>query len=243
MFSRGRWLRVQPNNNAASPSFRAKAGGEGEIFPRASHAGRGIVGVFNCAIQLRLPDDWLATAAVNAYDDAMQRSLVMTVIGEDRPGLVESVASLVAEHGGNWLESRMARLGGKFAGIVQVEVPAERESQLVQALNGLSGRGLNVLVTADRPVAAESGSVSRLEIVGQDRPGIVRQISQALASFNVNVEELETECESAAMSGETLFKARARLSIPASCDVAVLRQTLERIAADLIVEISFQPER
>ena len=79
---------------------------------------------------------------------------------------------------------------------------------------------------------------SVLEIVGQDRPGIVREISHALASFGVNVEELHTECASAAMSGETMFKARARLSIPESCDTAQVRQQLEKIAADLIVEIS-----
>ena len=58
----------------------------------------------------------------------MQRLLVMTVIGQDRPGLVESVAALVAENGGNWLESRMSRLGGHFAGILRVEVPGENEA-------------------------------------------------------------------------------------------------------------------
>jgi glycine cleavage system regulatory protein len=101
---------------------------------------------------------------------------------------------------------------------------------------------LTVVVHSDRPaVAAAEGLTSVLEIVGQDRPGIVRQISHALASFGVNVEELHTECASAAMSGETLFKALARLSIPAACDVAELRRQLEKIAADLIVDISLEP--
>jgi glycine cleavage system regulatory protein len=171
----------------------------------------------------------------------MQRSLVMTVIGQDRPGLVDSVASIVTEHGGNWLESRMSRLGGQFAGIVQVTVPAEKEQALTGALKNLSTRGLNVVVQADQsspPVP--KGPASSLEIVGQDRPGIVRQISHALAGFGVNVEELHTECASAAMSGEMLFKARARLSIPESCDVAKLRRELEKIAGDLIVDISLE---
>jgi glycine cleavage system regulatory protein len=169
----------------------------------------------------------------------MQRSLVMVIIGQDRPGLVESVAALVAEHRGNWLESRMSRLGGQFAGILRVEVPSENEPALVAGLMKLESRGLTVVVHSDQPrlpVAAARQSV--LEIVGQDRPGIVREISHALAGFGVNVEEFESECASAAMSGETLFKARARLSIPASCDAAQVRQQLERIAADLIVEIS-----
>jgi len=163
----------------------------------------------------------------------------MTVIGQDRPGLVDSVAALVAEHGGNWLESRMSRLGGHFAGILRVEVPGENESSLVAALKRLESRGLTVVVHPDQPKPVPaSARQSLLEIVGQDRPGIVREISHALASFGVNVEELQTECASAAMSGETLFKARARLSLPDTCDAAQIREKLERIAADLIVEIS-----
>jgi glycine cleavage system regulatory protein len=169
----------------------------------------------------------------------MTRMLVMTVIGPDRPGLVESVAELVAGHGGNWLESRMSRLGGQFAGILRVEVPSEKEVALVSALKQLQERGLTTVVHPDqsKPTAG-AARLSGLEIVGQDRPGIVREISRALADFDVNVEELQTECASAAMSGETLFKARAKLSIPKTCDIAALRTELERIAEDLIVEIS-----
>jgi len=169
----------------------------------------------------------------------MQRLLVMTVLGQDRPGLVSSLADLVAEHGGNWLESRMSRLGGQFAGILRVEVRSEKELPLVAALKNLGSQGLAVVVHPDQPgPVAQPTPVSLLEIVGQDRPGIVRQISQALANHGVNVEELNTGCASAAMSGETLFKASARLSIPPACNTAELRRELERIAADLIVEIS-----
>lgn len=178
----------------------------------------------------------------------MRRLLVMTVIGQDRPGLVDSVARLVAQYGGNWLESRMSRLGGHFAGILRVEVPSESEQALAGALKRLESQGLTVVVHPDQPkVSATAAGESVLEIVGQDRPGIVREISHALANFGVNVEELQTECASAAMSGETLFKARARLSIPASCNAAEIRQELERIAADLIVEITLaelpEPQR
>jgi glycine cleavage system regulatory protein len=169
----------------------------------------------------------------------MQRMLVMTIIGPDRPGLVESVAHLVAEHHGNWLESRMSRLGGQFAGILRVEVPAEGEAALLGALEGLKREGLTVVAHPDQAAAAPGPARTKLlELVGQDRPGIVSQISHALAKHRVNVEELRTECASAAMSGETLFKARARLSLPETCDASELRNELEKIAADLIVEIS-----
>src|SRR3954465_8306524 len=106
----------------------------------------------------------------------MQRLLVMTVIGSDRPGLVEAVAALVAEHNGNWLESRMSRLGGQFAGILRVEVPSEKEAPLLAALKELDSRGLNVVAHPDRPRSeAPVARLNVLEIVGQDRPGIVRQ--------------------------------------------------------------------
>lgn len=169
----------------------------------------------------------------------MNSTLVMTVIGADRPGLVESVASLVAAQGGNWLESRMARLGGQFAGILRVEVAAEKVAALTAALQALQAKGLTVVVESDAaapPVAADR--LLQLELVGHDRPGIVRQVTHALAVHGVNVEELETECASAPMSGEILFKARATLHLPAACQIEALRQELEKIAADLIVDIT-----
>lgn len=169
----------------------------------------------------------------------MQRALVMTIIGKDRPGLIESVAAIVAEHGGNWLESRMSRLGGQFAGILRVETPSDSESSLQAGLRALDGRGLTVVVQPDQaPPPAGPAELNSLDIIGHDRPGIVRQISRTLAQHGVNVEELETECASAPMSGEALFKAHARLSIPQTCNTAALREDLEKIAADLIVEIS-----
>ncbi len=172
----------------------------------------------------------------------MHVSLVMTIIGRDRPGLVESVASLIADHGGNWLESRMSHLGGQFAGILRVQLPGEQEKALVRALQGLESQGLSLVVISEPPKpAAGEEPLTLLEIVGQDRPGIVRQISHALAGHGVNVEELNTECHSAPMSGETLFKAQAKLHIPASCHTAELRQDLEKIAEDLIVDISIAP--
>jgi glycine cleavage system regulatory protein len=173
----------------------------------------------------------------------MQSSLVMTFIGKDRPGLVDSVAALVTEHGGNWLESRMSRLGGQFAGILRVMVPSERETELVEALQRLrESHGLTTSVQADRSPATASGPTRVLEVVGQDRPGIVRQISRVLADHSVNVEELHTECGSAAMSGETVFTARAKVGIPPRCDLAELRQQLEQIAGDIMVDISWEDE-
>ncbi len=169
----------------------------------------------------------------------MQIPLVMTIIGQDRPGLVELVAAVVAEHGGNWLESRMCRLGGEFAGILRIQLPAENEARLQAALHGLQARGLSIVIRPDRTPATELvPSLVNIDLVGQDRPGIVRQISSTLARYGVNVEELNSECCSAPMSGETLFKAHIRVHIPAGAPVEELRRELEKIAADLLVDIT-----
>jgi glycine cleavage system regulatory protein len=170
----------------------------------------------------------------------MQIPLVMTIIGPDRTGLVESVARVVAEHDGNWLESRMCRLGGEFAGILRIELPAGKRPALIEALKALQSRSLSVVVRPDEAALPPAkGRQTKLEIVGHDRPGIVREITSALARAQVNVEEFSSECVSAPMSGETLFKAAARLQLPESCDLPALKKVLEKIAADLLVDVSF----
>ena len=170
----------------------------------------------------------------------MVASIVITVIGADRPGLVELVAARVADHGGNWLESRMCRLGGEFAGILRIEIPADKKSALLAALQKLQANGLQILVRDDAKTGGNiSGQQTKLEIVGSDRPGIVREITAALARAGVNVEEFSSEVVSAPMSGETLFKATARLLLPEHCDLAALKRDLEKIAADLLVDVSF----
>lgn len=162
----------------------------------------------------------------------------MTLIGRDRTGLVESVARAVAGHGGNWLESRMCRLGGEFAGILRIEIPADKKEPLLAAFRQIPD--LNVVVQSDaQPSPAAAGRQTRLEIIGHDRPGIVREITSALARAKVNVEEFSSEMASAPMSGETLFKAAARLQLPEGCDLAALKKDLEKIAADLLVDVSF----
>lgn len=172
----------------------------------------------------------------------MQVSLVLTVLGPDRPGIVRRLSDLLAAQDGNWLESRMCRLGGEFAGILRCQLPAAQQAALETALQEFTDDGFSVVVKPDPGHVAAEGSVAVLDLVGQDRPGIVRQISTALAHHGVNVEELDTECVSAPMSGESLFKATIRVWIPATCDHDALRSEIERIAADLLMEVSLARE-
>ena len=169
-------------------------------------------------------------------------SLDMTILGEDRPGVVESVAKAVNEHGANWLESRMAHLSGQFAGIVHVEVDSARSAALVKALGDLDQEGLTVIVHSEA-TTAESPTFAPLllEVVGGDRPGIVREVSHVLADRKVNVEEFQTECVAAPMSGDRLFRATAQLRMPAGLTVQQLQHDLEQIAHDLMVDIRLKP--
>jgi len=167
--------------------------------------------------------------------------LVLTVIGSDRPGLVELVSRIIAGHGGNWLESRMSRLGGEFAGIIRVEIPAAAEPALARDLAALASQGLAVVSHSGGAEPPAARRFAAIDLVGHDRPGIVRDISQALARGGANVEELTTSCESAAMSGEPLFKAAIKISLPEGCDVAGIRRELEEVAANLLVDISLEP--
>ena len=169
----------------------------------------------------------------------MGKILVMTVMGTDRTGLVESLARLIADAGGSWLESRMCRMGGEFAGILRASVPDEREKFLVSSLEALKAEGLMMVIQHDTlPPSAGLPQTATLSLVGHDRPGIIYHISAALAHQKVNFEELETECSSAPMSGEMIFRASARLQIPRECDISELQRELEELGSELMVEIS-----
>ncbi len=169
----------------------------------------------------------------------MNESLVLTIIGMDRPGLVEKLSDRVTSHGGNWEESRMSHLAGKFAGILLLTVPADYRQTLVQSLQALEQEGLKVVIEqSEKESPVETYRLLHLELVGHDRPGIVKQISHAIARHHINVEELNTTCGSAPMSGESLFKADARLRCPADVPITELQQELEKIAHDLMVDIT-----
>jgi glycine cleavage system regulatory protein len=167
--------------------------------------------------------------------------LVLTLIGDDRSGLVNAVAAAVTEHGGNWERSQLAELAGKFAGIVLVTVPDERVDELTDALQPL--RGL-LDVTVQRAVGA--GAIDRasgdrrrlvLDLLGTDRPGIVSDISAVLAAHDVNIETLATATREAPMAGGLLFEATAELGLRPGTDVEALRSALEDLANELMVDL------
>lgn len=170
-------------------------------------------------------------------------TLVLTVLGDDRSGLVEALAAVVSRHDGNWDRSSMARLGTKFAGIVELTVAESRVDALIGDLGSVEADGL-LDITAER--VGESAGIDpppdsaerwELQLVGHDRPGIVHEISQALARNGVSIDELHTSTSSAPMSAERLFEARAALVAVGDLDLDRLRAELESLANELMVDI------
>ncbi|WP_044871186.1 glycine cleavage system protein R [Pseudomonas sp. LFM046] len=169
--------------------------------------------------------------------------LVLTVIAPDQPGLVERVAQCIAAHGGNWLESRMSRMAGQFAGILRVAVPAEGYDELVEGLQSLNAQGIRVMLAQSGIEPACTWKPILLDLVGNDRPGIVRDITRLLTELGVNLESLITEVMPAPMSSEPLFHAEAVLAVPLTLPLDVLQAKLESLADELMVELNLHQEK
>ncbi len=171
----------------------------------------------------------------------MATSLAFTVIGPDRPGLVELLSRTVTEHGGNWLDSRMSVLSGHFAGIVLVSVPEAKMAAVKRALLDLQGEGLRLIIESTPGAAPRQTFYGvNLALVGQDHPGIVRDVSHVLHERGVNIGDLVTESVSGPLSGETLFKLVAELEVPEAVTTETLRQDLEALANDIMVDIELK---
>jgi glycine cleavage system regulatory protein len=167
----------------------------------------------------------------------MPASIVMTVLAADRPGLVRTLSELIAAHGGSWQESRMARLAGQFAGILRVECPPDRTAELLQALAALADQGIAVQAREEAVAEPAARQSLALDVVGNDRPGIVRSLAAAIAAAGANVEDLSTSLESAPMSGHPLFHAKGVVSLPAQADPAALIAAIEALGSDLSVAV------
>lgn len=165
-------------------------------------------------------------------------TFTLTCIGDDRAGLVSDLSGPIHAHGASWTRSQMARLGGKFAGILLIDVPDTKADALAADLAALKDVGLVVTLERTDEPAPESALRWNLELLGADRPGIVSEVSAVLAREGVSIEELATDVREAPMAGGLLFEARAVLVAPPAARVDDLRSVLEAIADELMVEIN-----
>lgn len=168
----------------------------------------------------------------------MDKHLILSVLSDDRPGVTKRIAELVAKQQGNWLESRLTQLAGKFAGVIRIRVAEERVDDLRNATNALAEQGIRVLVEELQTMTQlDQGRTATFSAVGPDRPGIVLEITQALTQYNINIADLNTNCSSMPYSGEPLFEAEGLLHVPTGTDLDQLAGQLDAIADALGIDI------
>ncbi|GAA0855815.1 glycine cleavage system protein R [Aliiglaciecola litoralis] len=166
------------------------------------------------------------------------KAMILTLIGKDKPGLVESLAQKVYTLNGNWLASNLSYMAGHFAGFAQVEVPPENQQELINFLQ--QHPHLTIHSVSVEEMDKDDFEVAEIDIMGNDKTGIVQELTTTLNRFNLNIMKFESSCESAPNWGSLLFKAHAVIAIPAEFDLDVLSDALEDIANDLVVDIELR---
>lgn len=167
----------------------------------------------------------------------MNTNYVISIITRDKPGVIEKISKIINEHKGNWLASNFCRLSGQFAGIVEFSCPSEESVHTLNALESLSNHDFQLHIAKGEDHHPQQSKIAQLSIMGNDKSGIIKEISHILASHHVNLLKLTSTCESAPNWGSLLFKAQADIELPSDLDIDELTEALEEIANDLIVEV------
>lgn len=170
----------------------------------------------------------------------MNKTLVITVLATDRPGIVNSISEALLAHNASWVDSRLSNLADKFAGLVQISVPTDQLSGLESTLKALhdADNQLQIMMeVANEASALKTDNKLSLELIGADRPGIIGDITGALATLKVNIDQLESEQREASMSSEILFWAKLQLGLPDSVSDTDVQDALEALSDQLMVDI------
>ena len=167
----------------------------------------------------------------------MPHRYVVTFIGDDRTGIVEQLASNIERVGGNWLESQLSQLEGKFAGLILIDLNPDSASTLESALAELPGGNWSVRVTPAGNSSASQDCNLALTIVGPDRPGIVREVSRALADAAISVVTMESRVASAPFTGEPIFHASINACHADNVTLPELEARLDAIADAMTLDI------
>ena len=168
-------------------------------------------------------------------------TLILSVVGSDRPGLTQALAGAVLSAGGNWLESHLSRLGGLYVGSVLVELATDSVDILRSAVRDVDAQGLEVRIAPAVDGPGPAGDAVHFSLVGQDRPGIVHQVTALLSDLGANIEAFDTRISVEPHSGAPLFHMEARLRLPPTLQAERVQAALEEISAEIMVDISLTP--
>ncbi|KXI21880.1 glycine cleavage system protein R [Photobacterium sanguinicancri] len=162
------------------------------------------------------------------------KHLVITVIGKDRPGLVEQLSDAVYSNNGNWLSSSLSKLAGQFAGILHIEVASQHVAVLRSALSQIDA--LQIQIVEEHSETQPATKLHHCCITANDRPGIVKDVTTLLSQLGVNIDKLETETQSAPNWGYPIFTAHFDLELPPALELDTVQQELENLADDLTID-------
>lgn len=165
--------------------------------------------------------------------------LILSVIANERPGIVSEIADAVKENGANWLESSLSSLDQHFAGIVHISVQEENSAALIGKLESLSEQNIHVQITQNASGnTTANGNTLSIELEANDREGIVEEITRALANANINVNKLESRRESAPMAGYDMFHANLDINLPVGMNKDDVEILLESLSDDIMVSLT-----
>jgi len=167
------------------------------------------------------------------------KNIVITFVGKDKAGLDDKLAQLVLEHQGNWLGSSMSHLAGQFAGIVQVELPELEYAKFSLALGKIEELTTVIQEGHNTSHEIESQDLLNIAIVGNDRQGIVQEVTKALHSVDANIEQFSSVLESAANSGQLLFRAQVTILLPEHSSIEALTDAIEELGDDVMVDVEY----
>jgi glycine cleavage system transcriptional repressor len=170
----------------------------------------------------------------------MQSNFILTLTGPDRIGIVERVTGLLLERDGNVETSRMARLGGEFAILMLVSMPADRLAGLNDALAGLAVEGYKATTTSTGQSYADAQpgwAAARIEVRGADHEGIIHEVARYLSERGINIESMDSETTLAPVSGSPLFAMTAAVAVPPGLSGTGWERGLDVIADRLNLEI------
>jgi glycine cleavage system transcriptional repressor len=171
----------------------------------------------------------------------MKKQLLVTAIGEDRPGIVAQLTQVFVKHGANLEESRMAILGGEFAAITLITVSEEHISALEKDLAGLKGETITVSTKHTKaldPHRFAQHTCLQIDLSGADHEGIVHQVSAFLHNRDINIQSMDTEVVHAPETGTPLFRMKGIIQVPSSIKQADLQKSLNAIGDKENVEIT-----
>ena len=173
----------------------------------------------------------------------MSHYLVISALGQDRPGIVNQLSKAIFDNGCNIEDSRMTVLGGEFALILMVSGSWDAIAKLEDQVPSLqSALGLTIIVRRTEERTGTRGLVPyEVDVISMDHPGIVHEVAEFFSNRGINIEEMITGSYAAAHTGTPMFSLKMTIAAPADIPIAQLRDDFAEFCDDLNLDAALEP--